>query len=145
MTPAPVPPAPSRRTVLCGLAAAVLVPTALAACSSNNTGAGATGSPATGGAAGTPLTPLADVPVGGGVVVDGPVLVVQPTAGQVAAFSAVCPHQGTTVAPPRDGVITCPNHGSQFAADTGELRRGPASTGLTEIPVAVEAEQVVLA
>lgn len=143
MTPVPLRPEPSRRTVLCGLAAAVLVPTALAACSSDTEGASA---PAA--APGTALTALSDVPVGGGVVVtgpDGPVVVVQPSAGQVAAFSAVCPHAGTTVGAPEDGVITCPNHGSQFAAESGELRRGPSTTGLTPVPVTVDGDRVMLA
>lgn len=48
-----------------------------------------------------------------------------------------CPHQGSTVDPPRGGVITCPNHFSQFAAATGALRRGPATRGLTEVAARV--------
>jgi cytochrome b6-f complex iron-sulfur subunit len=84
--------------------------------------------------------PLAQVPVGGGVILDrdaGPVLVVRPTAGTVKAFDATCPHAGTTVDPPQGGTITCPNHFSQFDAATGALRKGPASRGLAEVPVRV--------
>lgn len=142
-----MPPRPeiSRRNVLCGLGAAALVPAALAACS-----AGTTSAPtqSTTSAPGAVLTSLAAVPVGGGTVVNGPngpVVVVQPVAGQVRAFSAVCPHQGSTVRAPVQGVITCPNHGSQFDAASGDLRRGPATRGLTPVPVRVQGGQVKLA
>ena len=136
---------PSRRTVLCGLAASVLVPGALAACASGE-GASTTATPTA--AAGQPVTPLADVPVGGGVVVTAgsvPLLVVQPTEGTVAAFNARCPHAGTTVNAPADGVVVCPNHGSEFDPTTGAVEQGPASTGLTPVGVRVEGDQVVLA
>jgi nitrite reductase/ring-hydroxylating ferredoxin subunit len=85
-------------------------------------------------------TPVSSIPVGSGTLVqgpNGPVLFVQPTAGVVKAYSAVCPHQGVTVDPPVDGTITCPGHGSQFSAATGALERGPAQTGLTPVPTRV--------
>jgi cytochrome b6-f complex iron-sulfur subunit len=47
------------------------------------------------------------------------------------------PHGPLTVDPPQNGVITCPNHFSQFDGATGALRKGPADTGLTEVPVRV--------
>jgi nitrite reductase/ring-hydroxylating ferredoxin subunit len=120
------PVSPNRRQVLCGLVVALAAPGALAACGSP------TATPAE--------TPLAQVPVGGGTLVQGahgPVLLTQPTAGVVTAYDAACPHQGTAVDPPVDGVITCPNHFSQFDAATGALRRGPATRGLSEVPVTV--------
>ena len=132
---------PNRRTVLCGLAAALAVPGALAACSSDpgefqpGTPTQAAPQPTAGGG-----TPLAQVPVGGGTIVtkgEQTILLVQPTAGTVKGFDASCPHQGTTVDPPQNGVITCPNHFSQFDGATGALRKGPAATGLTEVPVRV--------
>jgi len=132
---------PSRRTVLCGLAAALAAPGALAACSSAGESQPGTPTttpaPARGGGSGVPL---AQIPVGGGTIVtagERPVLVVQPTAGTVKAFDASCPHQGTPVDPPQGGVITCPNHFSQFDAATGAVRKGPADTGLTEVPARV--------
>lgn len=146
-----------RRSVLCGMAAALLVPTALSACSTEpppaptdpgtgtTTGGAPTGGPTTSGQA---LVALDEVPVGGGTVVDGPdgpVVVVRPTADEVRAFSAVCTHQGTTVNAPQGGTITCPNHGSQFAAATGEVTRGPAARPLPPVAVAVQGDQVVLA
>lgn len=145
----------SRRQVLCGLVVGLLAPGALAACggatsngSATTTRAGTAGSGA-GQSATTTLAAVADVPTGGGLVVDGPnggkVLLVQPTAGQVKAFDAACPHMGTTVDTPAEGTITCPNHRSQFDAATGALRRGPASTGLKEIPVKVDGGAILLA
>jgi cytochrome b6-f complex iron-sulfur subunit len=135
---------PNRRTVLCGLAAALAAPGALAACSSageSQPGAPTTTAPAPAAAPGGGTgVPLAQVPVGGGTILtvgERPVLVVQPTAGTVKAFDASCPHQGTTVDPPQGGVITCPNHFSQFDAATGAVRKGPADTGLAEVPVRV--------
>ncbi|MDD7964719.1 Rieske (2Fe-2S) protein [Actinomycetospora lemnae] len=135
---------PNRRTVLCGLAAALAVPGALAACSSSAGSAAPAPAPASPapGAAPAPLAtvPLADVPVGGGTVLRGgerPVVVVQPAAGTVRAFDATCPHQGATVAAPEGGVITCPAHQSRFEAATGAVHEGPAERGLTELPARV--------
>jgi Rieske Fe-S protein len=70
---------------------------------------------------------------------------VQPSAGEVKAFSATCPHQGVTVAVPQNGTITCPGHGSQFTAATGAVTRGPSTTGLTAVTVKVNGAAVVLA
>lgn len=149
MSPMPAEPEPPRRTVLCGMAAALLVPTALSACSTESAPA-PSGPSATGGSTGggAPLVSLADVPVGGGTVIDGPdgpVVVVRPGESEVRAFSAVCTHQGTTVGAPQAGTITCPNHGSQFAAVTGEVTRGPAARPLPPIAVTVQDGRVVLA
>jgi hypothetical protein len=66
----------SRRTVLCGLAVALLAPGALvAACGSDD--AGSTPPPAgngngNGGGGSSSLAALADVPDGGGLIVEGP-------------------------------------------------------------------------
>jgi Rieske Fe-S protein len=95
------------------------------------------------------LAALADVPVGGGVLVDTPgngqLLLVRPEAGKVVAFNPACPHQGTTVNPPTAGEITCPSHKSGFDPATGAVRTGPAPRGLTEVPVKVTQEGVLLA
>lgn len=146
MSPNPVPTPPtSRRQVLCGLAVALAVPAGvagLAACSSPDGGGEGSPPPAPPGG-----TPLSQVPVGGGVVVEaasGPVVISQPTAGTVRAFSAVCPHQGATVNPPQAGTIVCPRHGSRFDPATGALQKGPAQTGLPEVPSRVENGNVVL-
>jgi cytochrome b6-f complex iron-sulfur subunit len=144
----------SRRQVLCGLMVALIAPGALAACSTETptpggtpttTGGGGGGgaTPAPGGA----LAAVADIPDGGGVLVDGPdtqILLVR-TGEQVKAFNPACPHQGTIVNPPADGAILCPNHGSTFDPASGAVTRGPATAGLQEIPVKVEGGNVTLA
>lgn len=135
-----------RRTVLAGAGAgAGLV--VLAACSSGSPGSGGGGGGATL-APGETLTALADVPVGGAVVVtvaDLPVVVAQPTAGEVVAFSAVCTHQGCTVAPGSGTQLDCPCHGSRFDAATGQVLRGPAQEPLPAVPVALDGADVVTA
>lgn len=84
------------------------------------------------------LTAAADVPVGGGTVVESAqVVVTQPAEGEFKAFSAVCPHQGCLVTDVRDGVIVCPCHGSQFDITTGDVVAGPAPSGLEEKQVTV--------
>jgi nitrite reductase/ring-hydroxylating ferredoxin subunit len=88
------------------------------------------------GAAGA-LTAVADVPVGGGVVVND-VLVVQPTAGTLKAFDAHCVHKGAIVkAPDATGAVVCPAHGASYSAVDGSLVKGPATRGLDAIPVKV--------
>lgn len=83
------------------------------------------------------------VPIGGGTVVSG-ILVVQPFAGLFKAFDARCPHLAAVVSPPKNGVITCGAHGSQFVDIDGSLLRGPAPRGLKEIPITVEDGRIVV-
>ena len=98
-------------------------------------------SPAGGGGG---LVATGDVPVGGGVILDGKKIVVtQPSKGTFKAFTAVCTHQQCTVASVRKGLISCPCHGSGFDAADGSVRNGPASSPLREIAVTVEGDQVV--
>lgn len=126
--------------MLCGLAAA------LSAC----------GEPAprkTGGAgtarSGDRVASAASVPVGSGVLVDMPgnaqLLVVQPRSGEFRAFNPACPHVGSLVNPPAGGVITCPLHGSTFDPSSGAVRKGPATSGLSEVAIALSGEDLVLA
>lgn len=67
------------------------------------------------------------------VEVDGVGLVVcQTKPGEVAAFGELCPH---LAAPMADGWVdrgrlVCPWHGSWFAAESGDVLRGPASAPL---------------
>jgi cytochrome b6-f complex iron-sulfur subunit len=151
--------------MLCGLVVGLLAPGALAAaCGDGNQaggGSATTNAPRTttgGGAATTTgggtgsasaeLAKLSAVPVGGGTLVEGPqgkVLIVQPSAGTVKAYDPTCTHQGTTVNPPQNGTITCPNHGSQYNATDGSVKKGPAASPLKEIPVRVVSGAVVMA
>jgi Rieske Fe-S protein len=151
-----------RRQVLCGAlllgAAGTVGVGVLAGCggsdsptvvdngtSSSDTGNG-TGTTA---APGTPLARLSDVPVGGGRIVTSSggeaVLLVQPTAGTVKAYNPTCTHRGTRVPPPKDGVMTCPSHGSRFKATDGSVVNGPATSPLQAIPVTVKGQEITLA
>lgn len=91
-----------------------------------------------------PLAPTAEVPVGGATIFpDQGVVVTQAEAGEFAAFSLACPHQGCNVAAVEGAEIICPCHGSRFGLDGGVLT-GPATTGLTSVPVAVDGAELTL-
>ena len=117
----------SRRTLLAGAAAVgvgAAAAGALAACTS-------TGGPGAGPAAGPVTVSAAQIPVGGGKIFEAQqVVVVQPTAGNFKAFSAICTHQGCVVASVANGKITCPCHNSEFSATDGSVTQGPAVTAL---------------
>ena len=91
--------------------------------------------------AGHRLGPSSDVPVGSAAQFTDPAsgdpgLVLQPAAGSFVAFSAICPHAGCTVAFAKSAdIIACPCHGSEFNVRTGAVEQGPATQGLTAIPV----------
>ncbi|AYY13924.1 Rieske (2Fe-2S) protein [Actinobacteria bacterium YIM 96077] len=89
------------------------------------------------------LASVDDVPVGGGVILEGPEIVVtQPEEGEFVAFSNVCTHRGCAVDEAADGLITCPCHGSQFSAVDGSVEQGPAEQALEEISIVVEGDQI---
>ena len=131
---------------------------ALAACSTPaaTTGAGKTSDalpsaapsasvPSPGGAAPAELAKLADIPVGGSVsatLAGAPILVSQPEAGTVVAFSAICTHQGCIVAPAEDE-FDCPCHASRFNSSTGAVLGGPALKPLEKVQVTVSGDSVV--
>ena len=140
----------SRRGVLRGAAAAgvgalagYLVARSSAAASANRetTAANAYGAPAA--KSGRLLSSLDRVPRGGGLVLPGAAIVLTRTAaGDVHGFSAVCTHQGCTVATVADGTIDCPCHGSRFDATTGAVVNGPAARQLPPVTVVVRAGNV---
>jgi len=102
----------------------------------------AAASPSSGGAG---VAQVTDIPVGGGVILDDPAVVItQPAEGEVKAFTAVCPHQGCLVSEVVDNEIVCPCHGSRFSALDGAVIAGPATVGLTAAGVVVEGGSVVL-
>ena len=142
----------TRRKVLVAGTGSVLGASLLAACGgSDSAGTPAGGSSSSAGGSGGAggggaLAKVADVPVGGAVAATGPdgkpVIVAQPTDGEIVAFSAICTHQGCTVAP-ADKILKCPCHGSTYDLATGKNTGGPAPRPLTEIAVKVEGGQVV--
>ena len=102
--------------------------------------------PGTAGAGANAVAAVADVPVGGGIVLAARDLVVtQPVAGTFKGFSATCTHQGCKVAEVKGGTINCPCHGSRFAVADGTPAAGPATKPLPEKAVTVQGSSVVLA
>ncbi|MDP3891714.1 MAG: Rieske (2Fe-2S) protein [Nocardioides sp.] len=142
----------SRRNLLAGgagLGAGVVL---LAGCGSGDdpgtaSGSGSSEESTEGGSAGggEQQVPVADVPVGGGVVIgESELVVAQPEEGVFKAYSAICTHQGCVVAGVNDGVIDCRCHGSEFSAEDGSVLGGPAPEGLTEIPVTVDGDMLTV-
>jgi thiosulfate dehydrogenase [quinone] large subunit len=92
---------------------------------------------------GVRIGPASDVPVGGAASFTDPkegvpALVVQIKRGVFRAFSAVCPHAGCQVQfDQQSDLFVCPCHGSIFNGSTGAVQQGPASTGLSSIPIAL--------
>lgn len=71
-----------------------------------------------------------------------PAVLVHLDGGEFAAYSAVCTHQGCTVAY-QDGQLACPCHGSVFDPSNGaQVVNGPAQRPLPEIPVEVRGGEV---
>jgi Rieske Fe-S protein len=97
------------------------------------------------GAAGA-VASLDEVPVGEAtaVTIDGEeAMLFRPDETTVAAFSAICTHNGCTIAPEDATGLRCPCHQSLFDAATGEVLQGPASEPLPPISVRIEGDQIV--
>lgn len=93
----------------------------------------------------TEVAVLSDIPVGGAVAVmlDGSQIIVsQPTAGEVVAFSAICTHEGCIVVPEKKG-LNCPCHKSLFDTVTGAVLKGPATEPLPAVKVALDGDKVL--
>src|SRR5215211_891876 len=72
-----------------------------------------------------------------------PAVLIHLKNGDFVAYSAVCTHQGCTVAY-KGGKLACPCHGSVFDPAKGaQVVAGPAPSPLPEIPVKVEGDEVV--
>ncbi|WP_425246886.1 Rieske (2Fe-2S) protein [Streptomyces sp. NEAU-NA10] len=94
---------------------------------------------------GRQLTTTAEIPVGGGKIFeDEKIVVTQPTKGDFKAFSAVCTHQGCTVATVADGTINCPCHKSSFRITDGSVTGGPATRPLPAEQITVEGGSIKL-
>jgi len=136
---------PTRRQVLVtgGVAVAAVAVTAACGSSGGSSSAG-TGAGTTPGASDTVTT--TDVPVGGGVVLEGrQVVITQPTAGTFKAFSAVCTHEGCLVSGVDAGTITCACHMGSFSATDGSVTGGPPPAPLAEVAITVSGTTITLA
>jgi Rieske Fe-S protein len=71
------------------------------------------------------------------VLADKKVVLTQPSAGVIKAFSAVCTHQGCLVDGVSGGTINCPCHGSSFKVADGSVAAGPAKRSLPSVSVTV--------
>ena len=149
----------SRRAVLLGMgavgAAGVLAacggdesPNPPAAPGNTSGGGGATTSGSAGGPAqpGAPDgIPVANVPVGGGVIdPERRVVVTQPVAGEFRAFDATCTHKYCMVTSVDGGLINCSCHFSQFRIEDGSVARGPAREPLPARNVTVTDGVIVI-
>lgn len=95
---------------------------------------------------GAALAAVDDIPAGGGLVLeDAKLVLTKADDGTVRAFSSICTHQGCPVDDVADGRISCPCHGSDFDAATGEVVAGPASRALPSVAVAVRDGEVFTA
>lgn len=64
-----------------------------------------------------------------------PVAIARTGTSKYIAFNLLCPHQGVTVTQNSNGWV-CNAHGSEFEAD-GDLVIGPATSGLTRVPMKI--------
>jgi Rieske Fe-S protein len=91
------------------------------------------------------LGAVSEIPVGGGKVFAAKrVVVTQPQAGVIKAFTAVCTHAGCIVDEVSNGKINCPCHGSAFHAENGTVANGPAKRALEPKSVTVVNGQITL-
>jgi Rieske Fe-S protein len=91
------------------------------------------------------LTSTGAVPRGGGTIfADEQVVVTQPTAGEFKCFTAVCTHRGCVVSSVEGGSINCACHGSKFSIADGSVENGPATSGLSEVPISVQGKSISL-
>jgi cytochrome b6-f complex iron-sulfur subunit len=61
---------------------------------------------------------------------------VRTSASSFAAFSRICPHQGSTINVTSNG-FSCPNHGAEFNS-SGQWIGGQRTSNLTSYPVAYD-------
>ncbi|MEU6482085.1 Rieske (2Fe-2S) protein [Streptomyces sp. NPDC047017] len=120
-------------------------PAAPATTAATSSAPAAATSPPHSSAAGGELARTSDIPIGGGKVFkEQRVVVTQPSQGQFKAFSAVCTHQGCTVAEVADGTIDCPCHGSMFHIADGSVTHGPATSPLAARKIEVRGNSIRL-
>lgn len=94
---------------------------------------------------GKSLAKLSDIKVGEAISAKGPdggdIIITRPTESTVAAYSAICTHEGCTVSP-GGKLLDCPCHGSAFDLK-GAVVRGPARAPLDPVKVKLAGDDVV--
>ena len=89
-------------------------------------------------------TPVADVPVGGGIVLTDPrVVITQPVEGELHAFTAICTHAGCPVARVTSQ-IECDCHGSRYSIEDGSVLGGSAPAPLAAADFTVAGGRIVI-
>ena len=129
-------------------AASSAAPTPAASSASPSASASASGSASASASSSASAAPsgssiaTADVPVGGGVVLeDAKYVVTQPAKGEFKAFSSTCTHQGCKVSDVTD-TINCKCHGSKFSIEDGSVTSPPANQPLAEAKATVSGDSV---
>jgi Rieske Fe-S protein len=138
----------TRRTVLRAAGLVALVggsAGALAACSSGEPSASRAGSAPSASSTALAEVNTADVPVGGGVIMENADYVVtQPKKGSYKAFSKICTHAGCPVSSIADAQIICNCHQSHYSIVDGSVISGPAPKPLPEKKATVSGAKIVV-
>ena len=134
---------PSRRALLAATGAGALA-LCLGGCGSGGTPTTeGGGEPGSGGSGGGTTVPVADVPLGSGIIT-GAFVVTQPTEGTFEAFSSACTHQGLRVQQVTDAAIVCGHHGSSFSLADGSVITGPATEALAAATVTRDGDTLTI-
>jgi Rieske Fe-S protein len=136
---------PTRRMLLRGAVLTGVSVPFLVACGSGGDSS-EDGETSSGAAAGDVLAASADVPEGGGLILDDDgIVITQPEAGTFKGFSNICTHQGCPVDNVTDGTINCICHGSKYSIEDGSVVGGPAPKPLPPKNVTVKGKNISLA
>ncbi len=92
------------------------------------------------------LANLDDIPIGTAKALKDangkPILISHPGKGKVAAFSAICTHQGCPVKPVGTS-FDCPCHGAKFDYATGAPTAGPAKKPLAQVQIHMKGRSIM--
>ncbi len=133
-----------RRAIFQLVGLSALAVAGVSACSSPTTATSGSAGASSAGGTGVRV-PLADIPVGGGVIRSmDKVVVTQATAGQYKGFSAVCQHQGCIVGSIEGKSIVCPCHGSEYSIADGSVLKGPTTKPLIAKTATTEGTDLVV-
>lgn len=73
-----------------------------------------------------------------------PILIIRISEHHFVAYSALCTHKGVEVKLPKNGEIVCPNHGSRFREESGEVIEGKAIEPLKQFSAAYDETKRIL-